>query len=324
VGRLTADLSPGVASGLHIPARGVFVSVDGKNAPMPQPFDPWSSAPAPAAPLPLVIAIQSQVAYGHVGNSAAAWPMRALGVEVVEVPTTLLSNHPRYPTMRGQVLDPALVADLLRGLDERGLPECAAAILTGFMGRAETAAAVADFVARARARNPAIVYACDPVMGDADIGFFAAEDLRAVFAERLVPQADVIFPNAFELAALGGRAIERPADVAEARALVGVPAVVATSVPVPGRPDLIATVTAGATGLAQAVHPRLPVRPAGTGDLLAGLSVARLARGVPLPDAVAAAAAGVQAALRNTPPGPWAEMPITRLLPEILAAGGYG
>ncbi len=275
-------------------------------------------------PLPLVIAIQSQVAYGHVGNSAAAWPMRAAGVAVIEVPTTLLSNHPRHPTVRGQVLEAGLVAELLRGIEDRGAPARAAAILTGFMARADTAEAVADFVARAKAANPALIHACDPVMGDADIGFFADPALRAAFADRLVPGADVILPNAFELAALTGQPVAGPDDVAAARAALGLPGVVATSVPLPGRPGWIATVTATAGGLWTAAHPLLPVRPAGTGDLLAGLTVARLVQGTALPQAAARAAAGVHAALRLTPAEPWAEMPLAEALPAILAAGEGG
>lgn len=190
-------------------------------------------------PMPLVISIQSQVAYGHVGNSAAAIPMRALGIEVVEVPTALLSNHPHYPTMRGRILEADLVADLLLGLEERGLPDRAAAILSGFMGRAETAEAVARFVTRARRRNPELLFACDPVMGDADIGFFAAAELRRAFATQLVPLADVIFPNAFELSALAGQLINAAQDVSEARDRLGVPAVVATSVLLTGKPAAV-------------------------------------------------------------------------------------
>ncbi len=49
----------------------------------------------------LVISIQSQVVHGHVGNSAAAYAMQAEGVNVAAVPTTLLSNHPRYPSCAG-------------------------------------------------------------------------------------------------------------------------------------------------------------------------------------------------------------------------------
>jgi pyridoxine kinase len=272
------------------------------------------------APLPLVVSIQSQVAYGHVGNSAAALPMRACGVEVVEVPTTLLSNHPHYPTMRGRILDPELVADLLAGLVERGVHARAALILSGFLGHAGTAAAVADFVRTARTANPGLTYACDPVMGDADIGFFAAEPLRAAFAATLVPLADLILPNAFELAALAGRPVEAPEDVDPARRALGLPAVVATSVPVPGHPDRLATVASTAEGATIVEVQRLPVRPAGTGDLLAGLVAARLALGAPLPQAVARAVRGVAAALALTPDSPWAEMPVAAALSAIVEA----
>ena len=271
-------------------------------------------------PLPLVVSIQSQVAFGHVGNSAAALPMRACGVEVVEVPTTLLSNHPRYPTMRGRVLEPELVADLLAGLVERGVHARAAVILSGFLGRDGTAVAAADFVRAARSANPGVVYACDPVMGDADIGFFAGEALRAAFASTLVPLADLILPNAFELAALAGRPVKGPADVEAARRVLGLAAVVATSVPVPGRPDRLATVTATGDGQTTVEVPRLSVRPGGTGDLRSGLVVARLALGVPLPSAVARAVAGVGAALALTSDRPWAEMPVAAALRAIVEA----
>ena len=246
--------------------------------------------------------------------------MRACGVEVVEVPTTLLSNHPHYPTMRGRILEPELIADLLAGLVERGVHARAAVILSGFLGQAGTATAVADFVRAAKAANPGVTYACDPVMGDADIGFFADEALRAAFAATLVPLADLILPNAFELATLARRPVEGPEDVDPARRALGLPAVVATSVPLPGRPDRLATVTATAAGSTTVEVARLPVRPAGTGDLLAGLVAARLALGTPLPEAVARAVAGVGAALALTSDRPWAEMPLTAALSAIVAA----
>lgn len=267
-------------------------------------------------PLPLVVSIQSQVAFGHVGNSAAALPMRACGVEVVEVPTTLLSNHPHYPTMRGRLVEPALVGDLLDGLVERGVHARAAIVLSGFLGQAGTAEAVAGFVDRAKAANPAVVYACDPVMGDADLGYFADAGLRAAFAGILVPRADLILPNAFELATLAGFAVESAADVERARAGLGRPAVVATSVPAgPGR---LATVVAEAAGLAVVEVERLPVRPAGTGDLLSGLVVARLALGRSLGEAVERAVAGVAAALARTGGEAWAEMPVAEALEAIV------
>src|SRR5215470_13582909 len=109
----------------------------------------------------LVISIQSQVVHGHVGNSAAVYPMQAEGVSVAAVPTTLLSNHPRYPTVRGRVLDAALVAELLRGVEERGLVEQAAVLVTGYLGSRENAEIVADFAERALRKNPGLVFLCD-------------------------------------------------------------------------------------------------------------------------------------------------------------------
>ena len=91
-----------------------------------------------------VISIQSQVAYGHVGNSAAVFPMQMHGIDVMAVPTTLLSNRPGYPTIRGRVLDVQLVADLLRGIEERGAIESARMILSGYLGSADIAIDVAD------------------------------------------------------------------------------------------------------------------------------------------------------------------------------------
>lgn len=43
---------------------------------------------------PFVISIQSQVVLGHVGNSAALFPMQAAGLEVAAIPTVIFSNTP--------------------------------------------------------------------------------------------------------------------------------------------------------------------------------------------------------------------------------------
>ncbi len=264
--------------------------------------------------IPLVIAIQSQVCWGHVGNSAAAFPMRAAGVEVVEVPTTLLSNHPRHPTVRGRALEAALVADLLRGVEERGLPQRAGWVLTGYLGRADTAEAVAGFVARARAANPGLRYLCDPVMGDDDLGFFAPPEVVAVIRDRLVPMADALTPNRFELGALTDAPVATPAETAAAaRGLA--PLVAVTGVA--GAGSVATVVVEGDAALAVAT-PLLDRRPAGTGDLFAGLFAARLALGAPAAEAAARAVSGVYAALEATDPAPWAEMPLTARLREVL------
>ena len=132
-----------------------------------------------------VISIQSQVVHGHVGNSAAVFPMQTLGIDVMAVPTTLFSNRPGYPTIRGLVLDAELVADLLTGLEERGVIDGCQVILSGYLGSPEIAEVVAAFVARAMRRNPTLIYCCDPFIGDADRGLFVEHGLPDLFRDRL-------------------------------------------------------------------------------------------------------------------------------------------
>jgi pyridoxine kinase len=254
-----------------------------------------------------------------VGNSAAAFPMRTLGVEVAEVPTTLLSNHPHYPTTRGRVLEAALVADLLRGVEERGLVERAAIILSGFLGSQAIAEVVAAFVERAKRVNPRLIYLCDPVMGDSDIGFFVPADLQAAFAERLVPLADIATPNAFELAALAGVPVSEPRDVATAAARIGTPGVIATGIAAVD--GMVSTVLAEAGALWSVTTPRIDARPAGTGDLFTGLFAARLAKGVAARPAMEAAVAGTCEALKRTARGTWEEMPIVAAVAAIVDPG---
>src|SRR6266576_3247166 len=104
-----------------------------------------------------VISIQSQVAFGHVGNSAAVFPLQMHGIDVTAVPTTLLSNRPGYPTVRGRVLDAQLVADLLLGVEERGALDTCGMILSGYLGSPEIAAVLAAFVQRSQGRNPTLL-----------------------------------------------------------------------------------------------------------------------------------------------------------------------
>lgn len=234
----------------------------------------------------LVISIQSQVVHGHVGNSAAVFPMQAEGVEVAAVPTTLLSNHPHYPTMRGRVLDAELVGDLLQGVEERGLVERAAVLVTGYLGSPAIAETVHRFVVRALKRNPALIYICDPVMGDTDLGVFVADGMPEIFRDQLVPLAGIITPNQFELGLLAGRPIISEANLLLAGAIIP-GRIVATGCVFSDTPTgQLETVLCDAGSVTRIATPRLPIRPYGTGDLLTGLIAAHLAKNVTLGAAV--------------------------------------
>ncbi|MGA7810968.1 pyridoxal kinase PdxY [Bradyrhizobium sp.] len=255
-----------------------------------------------------VISIQSQVAYGHVGNSAAVFPMQLHGIDVIAVPTTLLSNRPGYPTIRGRVLDAQLVADLLLGVEERGAVDSAHTILSGYLGSPEIAAVVADFVTRAKARNPALRYCCDPVLGDRDRGLFVQADIPPLVRDRLCRLADIITPNHFELEWLGGaKAATLDRVIAAARALMarGPSTIVVTSAGLADTPDgqieTVAIERSGQRLQAWRVRtPRLPISPSGTGDLFAALFVSARVCGSNTPDALGHAASAIFAVLERT------------------------
>lgn len=261
-----------------------------------------------------VISIQSQVVHGHVGNSAAVFPMQAEGLEVAAVPTTLLSNHPHYPTMRGGVLDASLVADLLLGVEERGLVEEACFLVTGYLGSAAIARVVADFVTRAKIRNPNLVFVCDPVMGDSDTGIYVADGIREAFVDQLARAADIVTPNQFELGLLADSEIATFDELAEAcaeLALKGCTRAVVTGCRLAGVPnDELETIIIDQHGHTRLRSKRLPIRPAGTGDLLTAHIICNLARGRPLAAAVGNAVEAVNAVLRRTAAEARAEMAI--------------
>jgi pyridoxine kinase len=251
-----------------------------------------------------VISIQSQVAFGHVGNSAAVFPMQMHGIDVIAVPTTLLSNRPGYPTIRGRALDARLVADLLLGVEERGALDTAKMILSGYLGSPDIAAVVADFVARARARHPALLYCCDPVLGDRDRGLFVQADIPPLVRDRLCPLADIITPNHFEFEYLAGAKAstsDKMIEAAQALLARGPSTVVVTSAELADTPGgEIETLAVERSQAWRVRTPKLPISPNGTGDLFASLFASARVLGSDTPDALAHAASAIFAVLERT------------------------
>jgi pyridoxine kinase len=248
-----------------------------------------------------VIAIQSQVVHGHVGNSAAVFSLQACGIEVAAVPTALLSNHPHYSSMRGGVLNPKLVRDLLVGVEERGLVDTCQVLISGYLGSSAIAAAVIDFVRRAKARNPNLLYLCDPVMGDAGPGFYVDEEMRALFCEGLVPLADIITPNQFELEHLAGRPPTTMEGIVAAARGLGPSTIVVTGVQLQDASSGIVQTLAIEPRAAWLVStPRLSCRPSGTGDLFTALFAAALVQGHITGAALGRAVSGVYGVLEET------------------------
>ncbi len=97
-----------------------------------------------------ILSIQSWVAYGHVGNASAMFPLQRLGAEVWAVNTVQFSNHTGYGSWRGQVFGAEAVREVLQGIEERGVLSRCDAVLSGYMGDAAIGAAILDAVERVK------------------------------------------------------------------------------------------------------------------------------------------------------------------------------
>ena len=256
----------------------------------------------PDGPVPVdVISVQSQLVYGHAGNSAAAPPLRALGLCVAEIPTTLLSNTPFYATLRGKVLPSDWFADLLLGASERGLPQRVRMLMSGYFGSVGNGTTFAGWLDATLPQCPSLRYCLDPVIGDTHTGPYVEQRLERVFAERLLPHALLVTPNAFELGRLTGLpALAQDDAIAAARVLLarGPQWVLAHSVS--GDAGRLVTLAVSREAVYRWCSPLLPVDVAGTGDVLMALLVAFLLRGDAFELAIGRAIAGVHSALEAT------------------------
>ena len=225
-----------------------------------------------------VLSIQSAVAYGHVGNSAAVFPLQRIGVEVMPVSTVNVSNHTGYGAWRGPLIAPGDVHEVVVGVEERGAFATTDAVLSGYQGSEGIADVVIDAVARVKAANPAAVYACDPVMGNAKSGCFVAPAIPELLRERVVPVADIITPNQFELGYLTGSepdTIESTLAAVELARAMGPRTVLVTSVERPDREvDTIEMLVVDDTGAWVVQTPLLPMKANGSGDVTAALFTA--------------------------------------------------
>ena len=250
------------------------------------------------------LSIQSSVAYGHVGNSAAVFPLQRLGHEVWPVFTVVFSNHTGYGAWRGPLLSPDDVRDVITGIEERGVLGTCDAVLSGYQGGAGIAEVIVDAVARVKAANPAATYTCDPVMGNAKSGCFVDPAIPPIIREKVVPVADLITPNQFELGFLtdtSPASLESTLDSADAARAMGPASVLVTSVERPDAPeDTIEMLAVDDAGAWIVQTPRLPMKANGSGDLTAALYTAHLRTTGSPAEALARTASSVYAVLRAT------------------------
>jgi len=251
-----------------------------------------------------ILSIQSAVAYGHVGNSAAVFPLQRIGVEVMPVYTVNFSNHTGYGAWRGPLISPDDVRDVITGIEERGAFPQVDVVLSGYQGGEGIADVILDAVARVKAANPSAIYACDPVMGNAKSGCFVAPAIPILLRDRVVPAADLITPNQFELGYLTDTepdTLESTLASVDLIRATGPRTVLVTSVERPDREEgtieMLAVDDAGAW-IVQT--PLLPLKANGSGDVTAALFTAHYRRTGDAADALARTTSSVFDLLERT------------------------
>jgi pyridoxine kinase len=251
-----------------------------------------------------VLSIQSHVAYGHVGNSSAVFPLQRLGVEVWPVHTVQFSNHTGYGEWTGRVFDGQAVEEVVQGISDRGVLGRCDAVLSGYLGSADIGHAVVGTVARVRGANADAVYCCDPVIGDVGRGVFVRPGIEEFMREVAVPAADLVTPNHFELDLLSGTTTRSLASVKDAVAAVhglGPRVVLTTSLDTDDTPTDSVDLLASEGGRHFRVRtPKLGVSVNGAGDAIAALFLAHWLESRSAATALERAAASVFGLLRRT------------------------
>ena len=233
-----------------------------------------------------ILSIQSSVVYGHVGNSAAVFPLQRLGVEVWPINTVHFSNHTGYGSWRGAVLPTPVVEDLVLGLTERGVLPLCDGLLSGYMGDAALGRIILDLVQRVRTVNPSAVYCLDPVMGDVGRGFYVRPGISELMRDEALPLATVITPNQFELEFLAGHpVVDLESTIAAIQQLRdrGPSVVLVTSLSrADSDPNTIEVMAVDAESACLITTPRLPISVNGAGDATAAIFLAHWLMGNPL------------------------------------------
>jgi pyridoxine kinase len=243
-----------------------------------------------------ILSVQSHVVYGHVGHQASTFPLQRLGHEVWSLPTVLYSNHLAHPSFTGRKLDAQFIDELLEGLRKLDLLGRLDAVLTGYLGDAPIVPMAIEALEAARAAKPEVVFACDPVMGD-DGALYVSQALAESIARDLVPRADILFPNIFELQHLTGLTVTGLKDVRPAmealRKKTRNALVIATGIPDETDRGLITALALDDSGFWQAKAKRHAMGASGNGDCFAALFLGRYLGHRDLPVALGNAVEGM-------------------------------
>jgi pyridoxine kinase len=222
-----------------------------------------------------IISIQSHVAYGHVGNAAAVFPMQRLGVEVWPIHTVQFSNHTGYDSWKGEVFSGRAIREVLQGIEERGVLPMCDGLVSGYLGDLSIGEAVLEAARKVKEANHTAMYCCDPVLGDIESGLYVRDGIPQFMRDCAVPSSDIVTPNHFELEYLSSGSVRTGQELRaaiEALHAVGPRVVVVTSLRLDDTPEGSIEMAVSELGaIARMRTPLLPLSVSGAGDVLAAL-----------------------------------------------------
>jgi pyridoxine kinase len=248
--------------------------------------------------VPLALIVSSFVAASRIGGSAQQYVLAAHRIDPVLAPTVLFGRSPAKGA-HGQVTSAEVLSQMLGDIEADAVFGMVDLLLTGHFSSADQVEVAAGLIERIRAAPREAGYAgrpvvvVDPILGDFPKGLYVKPEVAEAIARRLVPNADYITPNVWELASLTGRDIATTEDARNAARELGVPALVTSA---PARRGEIGILYVDRDEAVLFAHPKLPSVSNGTGDLVAASFGAGLVEGmIPLAAAERAARAAAEA-----------------------------
>ncbi len=273
-----------------------------------------------------VLTIQSHVAYGFVGNTAAVFPLQLLGFTPIVINTVQFSNHTNHKTTRGMVFDADHLRDIILGIRERGLMGKCEGLLSGYLGDPSTGQVILDLAKEIKTANPDAVWCCDPVIGDTDSGVFVKPGIPEFMKENFLKGlAEITTPNQFELELLSGEKLtDRQHAVKVAREIFiskGCELVFVTSLRTPDVPaDAIETLAVTKAKAWTVQTPFLPQDPTpkGQGDVFASVAFGCYLNDRNIPKALEHAVSTLYTLVQATPLG-GLDLPLVDERKQIIA-----
>ena len=245
-----------------------------------------------------ILVISSHVVFGAIGLAPTLAPFSRAGIETAALPTVVLSNRPDFPHLAGERVDADLILRMVTALEDNGWLGAFDAVYTGYLPSAEHVASVAETIERIRRLNKNALVICDPILGDDPEGIYIDKSAAELLRSKLIPLADLVTPNRFELSWLTHHDVKSIQSAVEAGRSLNRPLCVATSIPVDGS-RLANVLTASGEAFATIVD-NIVDAPHGTGDLFAGFFTAEIINGNSPSGALGIATGGLRLALENS------------------------